>query len=125
MFKPKILIVEDEFLIAMDLKTKLIRAGYPVCGPVATGKDAIESTRKEAPGVVLMDIRLMGEMDGIEAARQIGSFSSAIIIFTTGYQMVDLKARAMELKPAAYLNKPVLARDIDAVIQSASKNAAS
>ena len=121
MIKFKILIVEDEFLIALELKKSLSQSGYAVCGPVASGQEAVESARTESPDMVLMDIRLMGDMDGIEAARQIGTFSSASIIFATGYPDPDLKARAMALKPAAYLIKPVEISDIEAAIQSAHK----
>jgi DNA-binding NarL/FixJ family response regulator len=65
-----------------------------------------------------MDIRLMGAMDGIEAARQIKVFSSAMLIFTTGYQDPDLRERAMALNPTAYIIKPISWRDIDAIIRS-------
>jgi DNA-binding NarL/FixJ family response regulator len=120
MSKPKILIVEDEALIALHLQMKLSQAGYDVCRPVARGGDAIEQARKENPAVILMDIRLIGEMDGIEAARQITVFSSAMIIFTSGYSDAGLKARALALNPAAYLLKPVDVGDIDTIIGARS-----
>lgn len=116
MEKIKVLIVEDEVLIALPLKMELRRAGYEVLGPIVSGEEAIESAKNENPDVVLMDIRLMGSMDGIEAARQIGTFSSARIIFTTGYQDSDVKERAMVLRPAAYLTKPIVWRQIAQVI---------
>jgi DNA-binding NarL/FixJ family response regulator len=118
MKKLSILIIEDEVLIGLALKKLLSQAGYQVCGPAASGEEAIESTRKENPDVVLMDIRLMGAMDGIEAARQIKVFSSAMLIFTTGYQDPDLRERAMALNPTAYIIKPISWRDIDAIIRS-------
>ncbi len=121
MEKLKILIVEDESLIALALKHSLIRAGYEVCELVASGEQAIESAKKESPDVILMDTRLRGGMDGIEAARQIGNFSSATIIFTTGYQYPSLKGRAMALNPAAYLVKPVEIYEIEQAIHSARK----
>ncbi len=112
----KILVVEDEALIGLHLEMELKRAGYAVVGPVASGEEAIDMARHEGPDVVLMDIRLMGEMDGIEAARQIGGFSQARIIFTTGYQDSALKERAMALKPLAYLLKPIGVRQIGATL---------
>ena len=118
MEKLKILIVEDEVLVAIQLKMGLTRAGYVVVGVAASGEEAIESAKKDNPDVVVMDIRLIGAMDGIEAARQIGRFSSARIIFTTGYQEQSLKERAMVLKPAAYLDKPIGWREVDSVIRS-------
>ncbi len=118
MGKLTILIVEDEILVGLMLKTQLNQAGYLVCGVVASGEEAIELAQKENPDVVLMDIRLRGAMDGIEAAGRISAFSSARIIFTTGYQDPELKERAMKLNPAAFLRKPVGYTDIDAIIRS-------
>jgi CheY-like chemotaxis protein len=118
MEKLKILIVEDEALVAYQLRMSLHRAGYQVCRPVVSGEEAITSAKEEKPEVIIVDIRLIGDMDGIEAARQISMFSTARIIFTTGYQDLQLKERALALKPAAYLNKPIGWREIEAVIQS-------
>ena len=103
----KFLIVEDEILIALQLERYLVNAGYTVCRIVGNGKDAVETARSECPGVILMDINLQGAMDGIEAARQIGEFSSPSVIFMTGYSDQALKDRALTLHPAAYLYKPV------------------
>jgi DNA-binding NarL/FixJ family response regulator len=111
------LIVEDEALIAMNLKTGLLRAGHRVCGVAGKAEQAVEMARREHPDVILMDIRLLGETDGIEAARQIATFSSAPVIFTTGYSNPALKERAMALKPAAYLVKPVDVRQIHTVLE--------
>jgi CheY-like chemotaxis protein len=115
----KILIVEDESLVALALQMSLERAGYDVCEPVATGEEAIESTRKENPDVVLMDVHLVGGMDGIEAARRIGDFSSAAIIFVTGYSDQGLRDRTLALRPIAYLTKPVEPEDVEAALRSA------
>jgi CheY-like chemotaxis protein len=113
----KVLIVEDEVLIAMQLMMGLKRAGYSVCQLVTTGEDAIECVRDENPDVVVMDIRLMGVMDGIEAAQRIRGIASPIIIFTTGYQDHTLRERALAVTPAAYLSKPVSWSDVHAVIE--------
>lgn len=117
MRKLKCLIVEDEFLIAFHLKTTLARAGYEVCEAAISGEQAVEIARRESPDVILMDIRLLGAMDGIEAAQRIRAFSFAHIIFTTGYSDPNLKERAMVLKPAAYLSKPVNVNQIKAILQ--------
>ncbi len=118
MQKTKILIIEDEALVAITLKRGLQRAGYEVCGVAATGEEAVEIARKEAPHVMIVDIHLMGEVDGLEAARQIKTFSSANLIFTTGYQDADLKASALALHPLAYLLKPVEAPMIDRLLRA-------
>jgi DNA-binding NarL/FixJ family response regulator len=115
----KLLIVEDEALIALQLKMKLRRAGFDVCESAVSGAEAITLSRSEKPDVILMDIRLAGEMDGIEAARQIGGFSPARIIFTTGNPDSATKTRAMDLKPAAFLIKPVEVHSIMTVLQKA------
>jgi DNA-binding NarL/FixJ family response regulator len=119
MDKHRVLIIEDEFLIALDLQQKLHRSCFEVCGTAAEGEEAVEIARTTDPDAILMDINLMGPIDGIEAARQIGEFSSAIIIFTTGYQDPGLRERAMALKPAAYLIKPINIIEIDTIITSA------
>jgi CheY-like chemotaxis protein len=69
--------------------------------------------------VVLMDIRLSGDMDGIKAAKEIRSFSKAWIIFMSGYSDESLKERAMALNPVAYLNKPTDSYEIDSAIARA------
>ena len=103
----RILIVEDEFLAAVYLQRELIRSGYTVSQPVATGEEAIERAEQEQPDVVLMDIRLAGAIDGIEAAREIVSRHAIPIIFMTGYSDGETRERAQRLAPAAYLIKPL------------------
>ena len=118
MAKRKILIVEDEYLIAMELGLVLGKAGYELCEPATSGEEAIERAAKEKPDFVVMDIRLKGPIDGIEAARRIGAISPARILFATGYQDRELRQKAMALGPAAFLVKPIRVRDIDSIIQS-------
>ena len=112
----KFLIVEDEAIIAMQLQMNLRKAGYLVSSIVGRGKDAIAHAHSENPDVILMDIGLAGEMDGIEAARQISVFSPAAIVFTTGYLDLYQKGRAMALHPAAYLIKPVEINQVESVL---------
>lgn len=114
----RVLIVEDEFLIALDLKQKLQCSCFDVCGTTARGEEAVEMARKYNPEIILMDINLMGKIDGIEAAHLITEFSSPLIIFTTGYQDQGLRERAITLKPAAYLIKPISIKEIEAIITS-------
>ena len=73
MGKTKILIVEDEVLVAKDLQHTLQNLGYDVSAAVSSGRKAIEAVEKEKPDLILMDIVLQGEMDGIETAKQIRS----------------------------------------------------
>lgn len=116
--KLKVLIVEDESIIALQLEFKLSKLGYEICQLAASGEEAIRAAKNNLPDVILMDIRLIGAMDGIEAARQISSFSAAKLIFTTGYPDSSLQERAMALKPSAFLIKPVQIQTIDSAIRS-------
>ena len=112
----KILIVEDEAVTARLLKLSLQRMGYTVCEPAATAEAAIATAGQEQPDVILMDIRLAGEMDGIEAARRIALLCDVSIIFMTGYSDRETRERAQALNPAAYLVKPVTPAEIEPLI---------
>ena len=115
--KPKILIAEDEFLPATHLRIMLGRAGHEIVGPVSTARECVEEARLAKPDLILLDIRLAGEADGIDAAREIRTFDSDIdIIFMSGYQEAALRERAMAQKPLAFLVKPVLLKDIQAIM---------
>ena len=82
--KIKVLIVEDEAILGLLLSRSLGRLGYEVGEPIATGEEALRRTEQEQPDVVLMDIRLAGAMDGIEAAREITARYGTPIIFMNG-----------------------------------------
>lgn len=103
----RILLVEDEILTAIAMEIELKQAGYDVCRRVATGEDAVMVARQESPDLILMDIRLAGELDGIEAAQQIQASSSIPIIFMTGYPDEEIEERARKLNPLGYFLKPV------------------
>jgi len=114
----KILIVEDEVLIAMSLKMELEKAKYKVVKPIATGEKAIIIAKQESPDIILMDIRLAGIIDGIEAARQIMTDSNCSVIFMTGYPEKSIEERAMKLNPLAYYTKPVSIHELIPIIDS-------
>ncbi len=117
----KLLLVEDEFLLATLLQQNLELVGYQMCELVGTGEEAVEQAEKERPDFILMDIRLAGKMNGIEAAREIHQRFQIPIIFMTGYSDEETIARARDLKPLAYLVKPVTPDNIIPVIDSALK----
>lgn len=103
---PNLLVVEDESVVAMDIAGQLREMGYRVCGWVDNGLDAIARARAERPDLVLMDVVLRGEMDGIAAAAAIGAELQIPILFLTAYsddQTVDRAAAAM---PYGYLTNP-------------------
>ena len=83
--RARILIVEDERIVANDLRGRLDRIGYDVVGMACTGEDAIARAREHLPDIVLMDITLKGAMDGVEAAEEIGRASDIPVIFMTAH----------------------------------------
>lgn len=108
----KILLVEDEAINAMLLKRSMELLGYDICGPAATGEAAIQIAADEHPDVILMDIRLAGKLDGIDAARAIISQNPVPIIFLTGYMGQENLNRMKEIHPVANLVKPISPDDI-------------
>jgi len=118
--RTKILIVEDEAIIAIMLEAQLPASGYQVFATVPTGEQAVEQARLLHPDVVIMDIHLSGEMNGIEAARQIMEQLKIPVIFLTGYSNDRLMNQALALQPAGYLVKPVEFDQIAAAIEKAN-----
>ncbi|MCI4624925.1 MAG: response regulator [Candidatus Magnetoovum sp. WYHC-5] len=102
----KILVVEDEWIIAANLKSTLEELGYAVVAIVTTGEAAVESARLQTPDLVLMDITLKGSMDGIEAATKIYNELNIPIIYVTSHVDERVIKRAKTSKPFAYLIKP-------------------
>lgn len=120
---PALLVVEDEAVVAMDIAGQLRDMGYRVCGCVDNGRDAIARARADRPDLVLMDVVLRGDMDGIAAAAAIGAELQIPILFLTAYsddQPVDRAAGAM---PYGYLTKPFQGRELRAVIEVALRKA--
>ena len=119
MTKTRILIVEDEIIIAMALCKELQDLGYEICEPVCSGEQAIEKTEQDRPDVVLMDINIRGKIGGIEAAKEIRSRFGVLIVFMTGYSDQEMAERAKGLKPIGYFVKPVRVRELQLTIDSA------
>lgn len=106
MKKFKVLIVEDEILVAQHIENILTANGYTSSGIVSTGIDAIKKTEKLAPNLVLMDVSLKGEMDGIEAADRIKKKFGIPVIYLTAHFDDGILERAKRTKPFGYLTKP-------------------
>ena len=119
MEKTTILIVEDEAIVAADLAGKLGLLGYDVVGTVATGEDAIEMACGLKPQVVLMDIRLKREMDGIEATEAINRRHCAPVIYLTSHSDAVTLARAKLSGPFGYILKPFEERELSTTIEMA------
>lgn len=119
MSKPKILIVEDETVVSADLAQVLNRLGYSVCGQVTTGYDAIRYAQREWPDLVLMDIRLSGEIDGVEAAQHISTNLNIPVVFLTAFDNPELVERAVAAEPYGYVVKPYQTGELRANIELA------
>jgi CheY-like chemotaxis protein len=117
--KAKILVVEDEKILAMGLKRKLKIMNYDVVGMASSGPEAIRKSGEESPDLVLMDIVLKGEMDGIEAAQQIINLYNIPIIYLTAYADEEILERAMITGPYGYLVKPYKEAELKANIKMA------
>lgn len=114
-----ILVVEDEALIADDLERTLKRLGYAVPAVLADGERAIEAAAAHAPSLVLMDIKLRGRVDGIEAARAIRERSESPVVFLTSYSDPATLSRASAARPYGYVLKPFAERDLRVAIEFA------
>lgn len=117
--KIKVMVVEDEVLIGLMLVKKLRAYGYDVADVVTTGEYSIEFAGKIQPSVVLMDVTLAGQMNGIEAARQIKNKYGIPIIIFTGYNDKLLHDQARQIEPVAILEKMDPISEIIAAIEKA------
>jgi len=102
----RILVVEDELIVSADLQDRLIRLGYRVAGAAMTGEDAIKKATSLHPDIVLMDIILKGDMDGIQAAAVIRERCKIPVIFLTANSNDQILERAKVTEPFGYLLKP-------------------
>jgi len=105
--RDRVLIVEDEFLIAEGLRMQVEDLGLTVCGVAATAEDAETLAREHQPYLVLMDVRIVGERDGVDAAKAIHDQVGARVVFVTGSREPATLERIEHGHPAAVLFKPV------------------
>jgi diguanylate cyclase (GGDEF)-like protein/PAS domain S-box-containing protein len=115
----RILVVEDERLVAEDLAASLENLGHIVVGITGSAKDAIKLTRDTGPDLVLMDIYLQDNMDGIEAAKVIRGKLGAPVLFLSAYSGENLVHRAKATDPCGYLLKPFTEKDLRVAIEMA------
>ncbi len=119
MKKVRILIVEDESIIAMETESVLIRLGYEVISIVDTGERAIEVSESQKPDIILMDIRIKGEMDGIETAEIIRTRFEIPVVFLTAY-LDEIRLDKVKLTmPFGYILKPVQEKDLKVTLEMA------
>ena len=112
-----VLIVDDEYIIAIDIKQRLESMGFSVCGIVNSGEKAVEQCRTNRPSIVLMDIIIKGKMDGIETSREIEkSFDIPIIFISASSDAVTLK-KIMSKGIHGYIHKPITDIDLKYTIE--------
>ena len=119
MGKPRILIVEDESIVALDIQGHLQRNGYEVLGIFSSGENALEKLPDQLPDIVLMDIRLQGQMDGVEAGQIIRNTYGIPVILLTAYADDETIERAKLSEPFGYLVKPFEERELKTTIEMA------
>lgn len=116
---PRILVVEDEGIVAMEIKNRLASMGYTVVAVVATGEVAIEKAAALQPDLVLMDIRLKGKIDGVTAAEGIRAQFDIPVIFLTAYADEHTLQRAKVTEPYGYVLKPFEERELHIALEVA------
>jgi two-component system cell cycle sensor histidine kinase/response regulator CckA len=117
--KHKVVVVEDEGLIAADLKGRLEAAGYSVGGTAGTGGEALKVIRETSPDVVLMDIHLRGDVDGIQVADQVRREFDVPVVYLTAYEDRGTLERASQTQAFGYIKKPIATASLQGSIEMA------
>jgi len=105
--KKQVLIVEDDLILSLQLEMQIKLMGYEIAGKANNATDAIEMIKEKNPDLVLMDIILAGEMDGVDAISTIRDFSDVPVLYLTGNGDEQTRRRAHASRPVAYIVKPV------------------
>ncbi len=119
MNRAQILVVEDDNIVVMELRDRLQSLGYNVAGVASSGQGAVDKAAIAQPDLVLMDIRLKGDMDGIQAAGKILEHLDIPVIYLTAYADEDTMQRAKPTRPYGYLIKPFEERELYTTIEIA------
>lgn len=117
--RPRVLVVEDERVVARDIEQQLLELGYLPVGITSRGEDAIDLVAQLQPDLVLMDIQLAGHIDGITAAQTIRTVHAKPVVFLTAFAADDVLARAKLTEPFGYILKPFSVRELRTVLAMA------
>jgi DNA-binding response OmpR family regulator len=117
--RPRVLIVEDEALIALDLELRLTRLGYDVCGVADHCAEALSLFRDEGADLVLMDISIRGDVDGIDTALALRTMADVPVIFLSAYTDGETRARALVASPYGHIGKPFDEAKLEEVMRHA------
>jgi len=119
MYRSRILVVEDEAIVATQIMKKLNRIGYRVVGKVSSGEKAIKEVGNKMPDLVLMDIKLEGTMDGVETAEYLHSKFDIPVVYLTAHSDDKIIDRAKTTEPLGYIVKPFEDGDLRSTIEIA------
>lgn len=119
MKQARVMLVEDERIVALNLKRKLMAMGYEISASAVSGEQALALVRQNIPDIILMDINIEGEMDGIDTAASILSEFNIPVIYLTAYSGEETLDRARTTRPFGYVLKPFSDRELHATIQMA------
>jgi CheY-like chemotaxis protein len=119
MAKANIIVVEDEGIVSIDIRSMLKRAGYDIAAVAFLGEEAVKKAEEAHPDLVLMDIGLKGGIDGIEAAKKIRKQLQIPIVFLTGYADEKTLAKAREADPSGFIIKPINEEELYKTIEHA------
>ena len=116
---PRALIIEDEILIAEELRDRLSRLGFSVIAAVDSGEEGVAIATRERPDLVLMDIRLKGEIDGVQAAKEIRQQVDVPIVYLTAHSDRPTVERAKQTEHDGFLMKSFLRRELQSTLEVA------
>ena len=117
MAKVRIMVVEDEGIISLQIQAMLRSMGCDVCGKASSGQEAINKASETRPDLIVMDVTLKDSIDGIEAARQIVARFNIPVVFVSGCADSETLRRAGEVGHFAYVSKPFTERVLDSAIK--------
>jgi len=117
----KVLIVEDESIVAMEIASYVKGLGYEVVKMVSNADDAFEAAMRLQPDAILMDVHIKGDEDGISVAKRIRAERKIAVIYITAFNDDESIERAIETEPAAYLTKPFNRKELAAALKIATK----
>lgn len=117
----RILIVEDDLLIASQMEAALTDAGFQIAGIASSGKEALQLARSQSPKLAVMDIRLAGDRDGIDTALELFRSVGIRCIFASAYSDQEAQRRAAPAAPLGWLQRPYAMTSLTAKVQAAMK----
>jgi two-component system, response regulator PdtaR len=118
----RVVIVEDEGITQMQLRRILKNAGLTVLASAVNGEEGVTTVLRERPDLVLMDIKMPGSIDGLEAARQILAEYHVCIVMLTAFSDAEYRQRAQELKTCGYVVKPITTESLLPQLEAAYQN---